>query len=386
MSVKCLEWLCQKHNIQVVNIQSSPDFILISSVHPETATYAERFKKYNIPIIFGGAGAYSPSHYLRYGDAVVCGDAEDFLIQLLRGVKFWEISNVMTNDSNSVEIDHNFPYDCPPIQREDHSFSVWCGRGCKKKCFFCPTGWSTKYSENPGRPDLIARRLLKQDKKISYLSNDVNQHSFYKKMPIIGHGSYSIDFIKQNGIPPARLIRLGVEGVSERLRGFVSKPISSKDLVECTSWLNQNKRGVRWFLIAGLPTETEEDWQELKEDIMTWKRLTPRGVLEISFSAFIPYPATPLGIMPIDNKYYDRFENFKTWFFKGIGFSPRVKIHNPLMPAHRLKMAMAAMDLDEKSLFSGGDWGKNQIVNYPFKKQSMQIGFDLFKQYYTSRQ
>lgn len=376
MSVKCVKWQLQKYQIDVINDPSQSDYIFLSSVHPVTAKYGEKLKRYKKPIVFGGAGTLSPSAYLHYGDFVVLGDGENVFQYMAEGKDISALSNVLVSGKKEVEINQHFPFNCPPIQQEDGSFSVWCGRGCKNKCYFCQTGWALKYQENPSSP-FVANGLLKQGHKISYLSNDLLQHSFYKLLPSVLHGSYSIRFIQKNGLPPARLIRIGVEGISERLRTLVNKPISFDDIVKCTSWLNQNKKGVRWFLIAGLPTEQTDDWEELKESVMMWKKITPKGVLELSFTAWCPDPATPFATMPLDDSYYDRFLSFKEWFFSGVGFSNRIKLYSPQNPKTRLDKAIHSMDSDKQSLYSGGNFGGNNIVNYPFKPLAQKIAKEL---------
>ena len=378
MSVKCVAWQLQKNGIELVSQPHNADLIFLSSVHPLTAPYAERLKSYKIPIVFGGFGALSPSIYLNFCDFVVLGDGDRVFKEMAKGGHFEDLPNVLTKGKASVDIDQNFPFDCPPIQQEDGSYSVWCGRGCKNKCFFCQTGWALMYKENPVPPIYIANGLLKQGKKISYLSNDLLQHTFYSSLPNVMHGSYSIKFLKKNGLPPARLIRIGVEGVSQRLRTLVNKPIMTDDLVKCSSWLNQNKKGVRWFLIAGLPTEQASDWEELKDAVMFWKKITPKGVLELSFTAWCPDPATPLAIMPLNDQYYEHFLSFKEWFFSGIGFSNKIKLYSPQAPEKRLEKAIFSMNLEKEQLYSGGYWGGNDVVNYPYKKQVREFSQKIY--------
>lgn len=375
MAVKTVLWQMEKIGIQTTTDPKLADLICISSVHPITAKYANKFKKLNKPIIFGGAGCLSPAYYLNYGDYVILGDGENVFNHIKnKGLKDIELlDNVLVKGKKSVKINQDFPFNAPVIQQEDGAYSIWCGRGCKNKCFFCQTGWALEYQENPTPPIDKAKTLIKNGKKISYLSNDVLQHTFYDKLPKVEHGSYSIKYMAKHGLPPARLIRIGVEGVSERLRAFVNKPISKNDLIKATAWLNQNKKGVRWFMIAGLPSETKEDWNELKDAIMQWKKYTDRGVLELSFTAWCPDPATPLSTCKLDDSYYDNFNEFKEWFFSGIGYSNRIKLYNPQSPVTRLEKAICSMDLSKEELYMGGSLGGNSVVEYPYKTQVLKI-------------
>lgn len=377
MAARCVIWQIKKNGLEVIKSIDDSDYIFVSSTHPQEANYLKKFVVYKKPVVVGGAGALSPAHYLKYCDYVVLGDGKNVIEAIKDKKDIASISNVYDGKKNKVHINFDFPWDCPPIKTEDGGFSIFCGRGCKNKCYFCQTGWALKYKENPKSPAQLSIALSKKN-KISYLSNDLSQHSFYKNLPKTNHGSYSIRFLKKTGLPPARQIRLGVEGVSHKIRSLVNKPISHEDLVKCTSWLNQNKKSVRWFMIAGLPFETIEDWKELKEAVIDWKKITAKGVLEISFTAWCPDPATPFATMPLDDGYYDNFLDFKSWFFDGIGWSNRIKLYAPQQPKSRLKKAMASMALSKEDLYRGGRFGANDCVVYPYKTAAKKIAAKMF--------
>lgn len=353
--------------------------ILITCTSPIDADYIRRIRTTypHCKIIVGGAGSTSPYSLSRHCDVVCVGDGQEFIHTLC--ADGFDAAAALPNtfvfgETRAVEVDQGFPWQLPPIQAEDGAYRLWCGRGCKNRCAFCQTGWAHTYTENPDPDTLIwqARALLDSGKKINYLSNDPAQHSFYSRLPAVGHGSYSIRFLKHHGLPPARQIRLGVEGVSERLRTAVGKPISHEDLVGCTSWLNQNKKGVRWFMIAGLPGETEEDWLELRKAVKDWKERTSKGVLGISFTAWCPDPATPIATLPVTDEYWEHFTAFREWFFSGVGWSNRIKLMMPQQPESRMRKAELAMGLSEEVLREGGERGPNQRVNYPHAGGSRQ--------------
>jgi hypothetical protein len=158
-----------------------------------------------------------------------------------------------------------------------------------------------------------------------------------------------------------------VEGVSERMRKSVGKPISHDDLVKSAAWLNSLGKSVRWFMIAGLPGETDDDWKEIQKAIMDWKRICSKGVLALSFTAWQPEPATPFGVAPVVDDYWPRWESFREWFFSGAGWSNRVKLMAPAGPKTRMESAVARMGLTVSELRRGGQWGPNDRVAYPYK-------------------
>lgn len=370
VSAQWLAWACSSAGLVVVD--SDPQIILATSVSPVDAPKIEKAKKrFCRPVIVGGAGALSPASYLKHGaDAVVLGDGTGFLAELAaHGIdSAMEMDNCMTNSRPDPSIDQSFDYLCPAFTSEDGVKRLIVSRGCKHKCLFCHTSWALRFSEH-GSPWILedVARVVASSHKIGYITNDIGQHAFMKSLPPSIDGSFSLDYLRKSGVPVQRQIRLGVEGVSERLRKYVHKPISAKDLVNCTAWLNSNGKNVRWFLIAGLPTESDSDWEELRESVNNWKRICQKGVLELSFTAWCPDPSTPLAIMPIDDGYWDRFLLFKRWFFEGAGWSHRVKLYAPQQPRARLEKAIYSMCSTETQLRRGGASGGNRSVKYPYK-------------------
>lgn len=367
VSAQWVKWKCEQAGLPFDDL--SPNIVLVSSVHPLDHTKLTGIKK-KYPcasIIVGGAGALSPCSYMEHADAVCVGDGSTFLTNLSSyGLdKALALGNVLTKDKATVEVDNTFNYTCPAFKSEDGYTRFILGKGCRHKCLFCQTSWATEYSEH-SHPDRLIRSIGRAQGKFGYISNDVSQHSFSKHLPASADGSFSVDFLRKNGLPGQRQIRLGVEGPSQRLRKFVNKPISTEDLVNCSSWLNRNGKSVRWFMIAGLPTECDDDYTELKDAVQTWKRITPKGKLELSFTAWCPDPATPLAVVPIDDSYYARFEEFKSWFFDGPGWTNKVRLLNPRGIVSRAKYATESLCCKEEDLYKAGPKGDNmRIVKYP---------------------
>jgi hypothetical protein len=370
LGARYLLWECRRHGVPVVEPDRA-DALLVSCVHPEQAatiaTYRRGFPR--AVLIVGGAGSLSPCALGAEATAVVCGDGQRFMERLGTGLdaamalpEVW-----VQGGTEPVEIAQGFPWNMPPMQAEDGAYRVWLGRGCKNRCGFCQTGWALEWNEHPEPAALVvqAQRLAAQGKRVVPMTNDPAQHECATRLPPSAHGSYSIAYMRKRGLPACRQIRIGVEGPSERLRTLVSKPISRPDLLGCTKWLLGNGRSVRWFLIAGLPTETDDDWLELRECVQEVKRDAPKGVCALSFSAWCPEPATPMGTLPIDDGYWERWKQFREWFFGGKGWSNRIKIMAPANPKTRLRRSIAQMAVTETELRRGGAVSPNQRLSYP---------------------
>ena len=125
-------------------------------------------------------------------------------------------------------------------------------------------------------------------------------------------------------------------------------------------------------MIAGLPTETNDDWLELRDVILEWKKRCAKGVLGLSFTAWQPEPSTPLATFPLNDSYYEYYKQFTDWFFNGVGFSNRIKIMDPACPKTRLESAMCRMGLSERELKTVHDWGPNKYVQKRFKRKHVR--------------
>jgi hypothetical protein len=62
---------------------------------------------------------------------------------------------------------------------------------------------------------------------------------------------------------------------------------------------------VRLYCVVGLPTETEEDWDEFFDDLHSTDDMPPTGTMwgiDIQCQHFIPHPATPAGTWETQQK------------------------------------------------------------------------------------
>ena len=344
--------------------------ICLSAIHPLQFNVVKRIRK-EYPrawMIVGGGGALSPAVFSPYVDAVHVGDSTQ-IIKHLRDEDIDSINampNVLVEGKYEVKPGCVFPWSAPFVRKEDGSIAVWCSRGCRKKCAFCQVSWGVKHVEHPD-PAALVRRVLKVAKKnkLSYLSNDVAALSFSARLPQSTSSSDTFDALKKH-LPLGRIARIGVEGVSERLRLACGKPIPSEDLLRVTKWLFKNKKSVRWFLIAGLPGESQSDWDEIKSIVLDLSKTTDKGVLELDFNAWVPEPASPLGCVPIDDRYWELYNEFREWFFRR-AWSPRLKIHRCLKPDNRAKKSALQMGTSINEVYAPSGYGpNNRLIRYPY--------------------
>ncbi len=343
------------HGVEIVKPKHA-EVVLATAVHPLCADRLES-KTWTCPTIVGGPGALSPATLGWVCDGVVLGDCQKFCDVLTsRGMQAAiALSNVwIEGGTRPVTIDHAFPWHMTGYCGEDNRRQVWVSRGCKKRCAFCQTGWAGRYAENPDPASCI--RQAGDGQGITLVSNALTDVSFADQLPAVASASHTWDGLTR-AMPTSGTVRIGVEGVSERLRKACGKHISTAELCDRTVEMMQRGVAVRWFMIAGLPGEQSTDWDDLRECVEAVGMSADSGVLQISFTAWVPEPATPLRDEPWDDNYYDRYKAFVDWYFGAIRRN-RIAVFKCQCPDNRRKKAEAQMGCPE------GNQTPNRRVHY----------------------
>ena len=322
-------------------------------------------------IILGGGGAWAPAIFEKIADLICVGEGQRFLRTFLtygyeEAAKLPE-AWVYGEKREVVPYSDGFPFDCPPLLHPDGAVRVFASRSCKKKCLFCQTGWEQAYKINPNIDKLQKNvdELLKKGKKVVCVTNDGAEES----IRINGQQEFisaSYEYLKKMDISRAiaKSVRIGVEGVSERLRSAVKKPIDNDGLCKLSFDALAKGVGVRWFFVNGLPYETNNDYEELKYLVRQIKKIS-KGVIMMNFHSFVPQPATPLSVIPLVDSYWEPFEDFRKWFFDGMGFTRRIQIVAPAQYKGRMERAKESMCANEEELRRG--WFENDNANWRVK-------------------
>lgn len=195
------------------------------------------------------------------------------------------------------------------------------------------------------------------------MSNALSDVSFAPRLPPDISASHTLrEAVHSNAT--GRLVRVGVEGVSERIRRAVGKPISNQQLVDWTLALNQRGVQVRWFMIAGLPGETWDDWLEIIDCVKAYSHNHERGTLQISFTAYVPEPATPISALLYLDDYSEHHARFRNWYF-GLARISHLSLFRCQEPATREQKAKAQMHPG------------NSRVRYPHRDK-LQAGYKCY--------
>lgn len=375
LAAKYIDWELRQHGAVVVDNPREADIVCATVVSPhEYECLPRALKRIGVQplasrrngqrVVLGGQGALSPAIFDPYVDAACVGEGRTFIQTMVKDG--FESAAALPNawipgQSRPVFPDDAFPWDAPPIMAEDGIVRIYASRSCKKKCLFCHTGWSMSYRENDG--DYLVkqhRQLVAAGYRVNVVTNDAPALSFFDEIGAVEHFSASYSQVRQmisNGIGgiagKVKTVRFGVEAPSSRLRRIIGKPIDTGDLFDLSRELLNAGVGVRWFMIAGLPGEADEDWDELRGVVSRSRHVINKGALQLSFTAFCPDAAAPLCIAPLDDGYWDRFSSFWKWFFDGAGYTRRVQLFKCAQPPSRLRHAIGSMAASEDELRRG---------------------------------
>jgi len=310
--------------------------------------------------ILGGGGCTSPPVFDDLVEAICVGEGAHFVRTLFNDGLDAALALPETwipGDDRRVVPNLDFPWELPPLRHPDGTIRVFGSRGCKNRCLFCQTGWASTYRVNP-RPKILQAqvdKLHRDGHRIAVITNDGAEAGVHLE----GQQSFvSAMFTHLKRMMPIsrkrfRSVRIGVEGVSERIRRAVHKPVGNEELLRMTWDLLVAGVGVRWFFVTGLPAETLDDYLELQHVLHQLRKL-PKGVVMMNFHAYIPCPATPLCIPPLDDTYFERYDELiKDWFFSGPGFTRHVQLVGPAKYPTRLKKARESMAASAAELRRG---------------------------------
>ena len=161
-------------------------------------------------------------------------------------------------------IQSDFPWELP-LNHPDGTVRVFGSRGCRYRCLFCQTGWEATYRVNPNPAHLQSqiRQMERQGRRLAIVTNDGAEEGVH----VSGQQEFlSVRLQNLKRLMPlsrkqVKSVRIGVEGISERLRLAVGKPVPNDDLLRVSFDLLAAGVGVRWFFIPGLPGEADGDYE-----------------------------------------------------------------------------------------------------------------------------
>lgn len=339
-------------------------------------------KKYPL-IIAGGPCSSNPLPMSQFIDVFLIGEGEEAIVELVNVYRDWKYSHgnkeELLNSISKIEgfyvpfsgkknikrryinnlNDAEFPTSpiLPYIKIVHDRISIEVSRGCPSGCRFCQAGmiYRPLRLRIPEKILKIARESIENTgyEEVSLLSFSIGHYPYLMELidalnktfsaqgVAVSLPSIRADKITRELLKKIKLARkigftIAPEAATERLRCIINKNISNEDIEKaCLLLFEEGWLTIKLYFMIGLPTETEEDIEEIvnlaRRILRFAKNFTKKFVdLNITVSPFIPKPHTPfqwLGQIPFDEM-KQRLNFIKNNFQKS---KIHYKGHNPKM-------------------------------------------------------
>ena len=269
-------------------------------------------------VAFGGQSMIAPAALQPFADVLALGDGE------LTGPIIAELVGQMPKADALATLAGRRGFYVPALARPEsvlerieapgispvlvipgghHAPTIEAARGCRRKCAFCSLGWAggtyreaTPEMIEPCLKRLVGRRVNLFAPEYAGLSWVDRAEEMIAEYGLSHAGRDarfdSVSALLARGARP-RAFSLGLDGVSERVRYALGKPIAGEVVAETMDALRDVPR-VRWYVIIGMPGETDDDRAEFVA-LLDKCRVVYRGKLDITLTHFQAVPHTPLG-------------------------------------------------------------------------------------------
>lgn len=246
-------------------------------------------------------------------------------------------------------------------------------RGCSQGCRFCWAGYNYYPPRVVPARDILAKAAQWREKtnKIGLVSTAVCDHpeistilSELRKMEYkITVSSLRLDQISEELLDALvesndQQIAVAPETGSDRLRRVINKNLTNDEIVDiCGAVFDRGMLTIKLYLMVGLPTETQEDLEEMivlverikDRMLVAGKKFGRAGKIIPSLNGLVPKPNTPFQWDAVcDEK---ELKNRLKWVSKNLARIPNVEVR-----------AMSARIAHEQALFSSGDRTISKVI------------------------
>lgn len=327
--------LCRRDDIDVwlVSLHHVRDYLRLPAMFRKLGEQPLAAERSGRPLFIAGGGPLSnPLPVAAFFDIICIGEGEEWIQEALQALErrkdidtlgdidgtylpIWGRSRIVRRrafrDIASNGGFLNFPPEGYPKGVKNVLY-LESSRGCPYKCLFCKLGWTRpvvdEWDFGSVERELATQALMHPDiRYVSLNAPDAGSVSWYPDMPdLLERYGYNmpyasirfdsfrvLDRLKRN-----QFVRLGLEGMSHRLRRWLGKGDWDSDYIVGVMrriYCEQCLPGAKWFVITSLPGEREEDYEEYKDLCARLMNVPPRwSILRVSATNFVPEPHTPM--------------------------------------------------------------------------------------------
>lgn len=299
---KAMLFFAEKHAVPIVSDPAdlaSFDVVLFSLLCFRDFYRVARVAHHKRPgqeWIAGGNACVTPTGIAWIMNYVWIGDCRDSFARILAGER--DVAGLL----DTRHPDRPIRYVDEDIDPEPLSGSeIEMSKGCPRRCLFCIHPWRHRYQEAPQEKVEAFIHGVK-GKGIGLGSNSSDDVSYYGAVADLLTATGKTDMVVSNavqGLTEAvvsqrkREMLLGVEGMSERLRWIVNKPIPRDVLREKVDLCLRHGRQIRTVYQLNLPGEEARDFDELEADVRYFQRTHAKGSWAVPFIPNQPSAHTP---------------------------------------------------------------------------------------------
>lgn len=271
----------------------------------------QMWEKGNYKVLVGGAGVLHITPFTKWFYAAMFGRGENLIVPLVKSIENgerYENESIAYSDSfdpNKIyrvaQIEKVYPF---KIKLSEKRFFTEGAIGCNHKCLFCGYTWQRKF---------------------------ISEHDFYAMSDSLFGGIKDkeralLDMAKNfNQVDFSHLRTTAMDGMSERIRRLVGKPITRKTLLDFFAAMLKSSakpHQIKLYNIIGFPTETYEDWEEFLDVLRDTDQISHEASSQWSIvlhsTPFRAMPATPLACAPMSkNNYRGKLGNYLGRDLKG---------------------------------------------------------------------